>query len=297
VGEEKEVREKGRGGEREGDRGEEREQEMDNGQASSSSSSASSSFSSSASASASSASSEPGLAAQRADSENVLTAVYTKGEGSGAGGVDVGPAGGVSVLNVSEELNMTDIVGGGGGGGRGGGGEGKGGGGSGKDGKHGKTYGVGSRVPLGTNFTMRVELSSARQGPFLSGNFSVVFRVLDASLMPMVSRRESGVNNTRPFFFHYHLRQDAVLPAGRLHLVVEVIDDASGLVLTRRMVWYTLAIRMAATHLFIDKQEALLGDTISVRMIPGLLSDAGVFRAFPGNTSSRSILFAIMGLF
>ena len=115
--------------------------------------------------------------------------------------------------------------------------------------------------------------------------------MLDASLMPMVSRKESGVNNTRPFFFHYHLRQDAVLPAGRLHLVVEVIDDASGLVLTRRMVWYTLAIRMAATHLFIDKQEALLGDTISVRMIPGLLSDAGVFRAFPGNTSSRSLFF------
>ena len=44
---------------------------------------------------------------------------------------------------------------------------------------------------------------------------------------------------------------------------------------THAQVWYTLAIRMAATHLFIDKQEALLGDTICVRMIPGLLSDAG----------------------
>ena len=30
---------------------------------------------------------------------------------------------------------------------------------------------------------------------------------------------------------------------------------------THAQVWYTLAIRMAATHLLIDKQEALLGDT------------------------------------
>ena len=283
--EEKEGREKGGGGEREGQKGEEREQETDkNNQASSSSASASS---------------EPDLAAQRADSENVLTAVDITGEGSGGGGggVDGGPTGGFSVLNASEEWNVTDIVGGAGGAGEAVGGGGKGAGGSGKEGKQGKTYGVGNRVPLGTNFTMGVELSSARQGSFLSGNFSVVFRVLDASLMPMVRRRESAVNNSRSFFFHYHLRQDAVLPAGRLHLVVEVIDDASGLVLTRRMVWYTLAIRMAATHLFIDKQDALLGDTISVRMIPGLLSDAGVFRAFPGNTSSRSLFIEIMGPF
>jgi len=44
----------------------------------------------------------------------------------------------------------------------------------------------------------------------------------------MAVKRVSGHMNTQPFFFHYYLREDATIPAGRMHIVVEVSDVVTG---------------------------------------------------------------------
>ena len=159
-----------------------------------------------------------------------------------------------------------------------------------------KTYGVGSRVPVGTNLTLMVEVlqALAPQGVTRGHNhgYVVTFKVLDSSLLPLAIRRVSGkavpeadgpaeAGRAPPsrFFFHYYLHEDALVPAGRVHLVVEISDDATGIVHTRRMVWYTLAAKMAATDRSIDKYQALLGDSVTVRMVPGLVLDNGLFRS------------------
>ena len=104
--------------------------------------------------------------------------------------------------------------------------------------------------------------------------FTVTFRVLDASLIPMAVKRVAGNRSLDSFKnFHYYLAPDAIVAPGRMHLTIDVSDDASGVVHTRRIVWYSLDIKMAATDLLIDKQHALLGDAITVRMVPGLVTE------------------------
>ena len=156
-----------------------------------------------------------------------------------------------------------------------------------------KTYPVASRVPLGTNFTLDVDLFGGNDAALLAAHarspFSVTFRVLDASLMPMAVKRVSGNNSLESFkSFHYYLAPDAIMAAGRMHLTLDVSDDATGLIHTRRMTWYTLDIKMAATDLFIDKHHALLGDSITVRMVPGLVTEEGIFRPLPPRAAGFS---------
>eukprot|EP00960_Hanusia_phi_P078170 768790-Hanusia_phi.AAC.4 len=167
----------------------------------------------------------------------------------------------------------------------------------------GKQVPVGGDVKLGSNFSVGLVLFNGINGNFLQGNFLIKFRVLDASLLTMGIQWLNGTKNEDPIRFNYSLSSDALLPSGRLHFIIEIFDPQSGQVTlivgrqkmrnllpqvhTNTMLWYNLKQQMVASNITIDKRNASLGDTVTVEMIPGIITESDQFRPFTSRTAKH----------
>eukprot|EP01092_Planopodium_desertum_P011660 TRINITY_DN5355_c0_g1_i2.p1 TRINITY_DN5355_c0_g1~~TRINITY_DN5355_c0_g1_i2.p1 ORF type:complete len:781 (-),score=221.18 TRINITY_DN5355_c0_g1_i2:448-2790(-) len=144
-----------------------------------------------------------------------------------------------------------------------------------KMGVTGKRVRPGAKVNLGTQFDFEYKFHNDAQTDIKSGDFEVVFRVLDSSLVEIHSASIDGKTNTNPITFSYTLTKSD-LPAGSLIFRVE-IKSAEG-VHTVHDTTYSLSVAMVASDITFtgrnsEQPSYRIGETVSISITPGSYPD------------------------
>eukprot|EP01089_Gocevia_fonbrunei_P012310 TRINITY_DN2875_c0_g1_i1.p1 TRINITY_DN2875_c0_g1~~TRINITY_DN2875_c0_g1_i1.p1 ORF type:complete len:993 (-),score=314.75 TRINITY_DN2875_c0_g1_i1:114-3092(-) len=138
----------------------------------------------------------------------------------------------------------------------------------------GKEFQPGETVAIGTSFKFAIALNNHTNEEFYSGNFNVIFTVLDSSLVAIHSDKLNGATNTGSIQFQYTL-QSSNIPSGALYFRFEVANSNG--VHTTETVEYQLAIRMIATHITFEGVTGAatykIGDTVKVSIEPASFPD------------------------
>eukprot|EP01120_Amphizonella_sp_Union-15-10_P004151 TRINITY_DN1474_c0_g1_i1.p1 TRINITY_DN1474_c0_g1~~TRINITY_DN1474_c0_g1_i1.p1 ORF type:complete len:980 (-),score=217.99 TRINITY_DN1474_c0_g1_i1:23-2962(-) len=147
-------------------------------------------------------------------------------------------------------------------------------------------------VGFGTNFQFSVELGTFSSTNLLSGDFDLIFSVLDSSGIPIYSETQDGRTNKAPFHFKYSLTPSNI-PSGNLGFRFDV-KNAKG-VHTSHYISYKLDIKMIATDIVFENvatgrtPEYKIGDQVIVKLTPAAFPDLSTVRTFdPKTLSERS---------
>jgi hypothetical protein len=163
----------------------------------------------------------------------------------------------------------------------------------------GKEVAVREPAPVGTDFTFQVTLFSSTENQKTSGDFEVVFNVVDASGVVIYSKVEDGAarSSDSPIEFTYTLDSPA-LPTGFLTFEFNV-RGADKVVHTTDAVLYVYSSTMIASDIEFEggDNEFSLGSSATIWMTPAVLPDLKTVHALPstdyfGNdiTSQRQFL-------
>jgi len=148
----------------------------------------------------------------------------------------------------------------------------------------GKEFRPGETVAIGTDFAFSLTLQNQTHDSLTSGNFDVIFTVLDSSLVAIHTDRINCNGNTKPLKFAYSLKSSNI-PSGELAFHFEVA--AGGKIHTSEVVTYQLSIPMIATNIQFDGftrgTPALykIGQTVKVLIEPASFPDLRNVHAFP----------------
>lgn len=147
-----------------------------------------------------------------------------------------------------------------------------------------KQFAQGETVAVGTEFTFGVALHNQTHKDLHSGDFNVVFSVLDSSLVAIHSESVDAKANAKPFRFAYTLRSSN-LPSGDLVFKFEVVS-ATGVVHTTETVKYQLSIPMIATQITFEgvaegAPKYKLGETARITIEPASFPDLRTVASYP----------------
>lgn len=139
----------------------------------------------------------------------------------------------------------------------------------------GKDIQEGEVAGSGTEFTFGVTLRNQTKDNFVSGNFDLVFQVLDSSFVTIHEEKVEGKSNTNPFKFAYTLEKTNI-PSGILTFQFSVKNENG--VHTVKKVQYLLSTPMVASHItFQNAPKGVapsykVGDFVKVSFVPGSFS-------------------------
>eukprot|EP01087_Luapelamoeba_hula_P004808 TRINITY_DN1477_c0_g1_i1.p1 TRINITY_DN1477_c0_g1~~TRINITY_DN1477_c0_g1_i1.p1 ORF type:complete len:1004 (+),score=192.45 TRINITY_DN1477_c0_g1_i1:187-3198(+) len=137
----------------------------------------------------------------------------------------------------------------------------------------GKEFAEGDAVPIGTDFSFAVTLQNHTQDNLLSGEFHVIFTVIDSSNVPIHSESVDRRVSTAPVKFHYSLKSSKI-PGGVIGFRFEVSNDKG--VHTSKTVTYQLSLPMVATAISFDGSDSAnykIGQTVRVSIEPATFPD------------------------
>jgi len=156
----------------------------------------------------------------------------------------------------------------------------------------GKDIQEGETIGIGTEFRFGVTLSNQSSSQFVSGDFQVLFSVLDSASNVLTSSSVDGKTNKDKIRFEYTLKSAAV-PAGRFTVRFQV-KNAQGVHTTKDIV-YNLAIPMIATHITFENAPKdnvyKIGEKVTVSMVPASLPDLRTVNAYTAESGQKLALF------
>jgi len=148
----------------------------------------------------------------------------------------------------------------------------------------GKEFREGETVAIGTEFKFGLTLQNHTHEQLVSGDFKVIFSVLDSSNVAIYTSTVEGAKNTAPLSFSYVLK-NSNLPAGNLNFRFEVAN-ARG-VHSSETVSYQLSFAMVATAITFESftpQQApayKVGQTVKVSIEPATFPDLRTVHGYP----------------
>jgi prenyltransferase beta subunit len=148
----------------------------------------------------------------------------------------------------------------------------------------GKEFKPGDTVAIGTDFDFSITLRNQTHDSLISGNFDVIFSVLDSSLVSVDSETINCKANTKPLRFSYSLKSSNI-PSGELLFRFEVASSG-GKIHTTETVTYQLSIPMIAADIKFDGVSARnsppykIGQKVKVSIEPASFPDLRTVHAF-----------------
>jgi len=154
----------------------------------------------------------------------------------------------------------------------------------------GKPVEEGQTVVIGTSFQFGVSLHNQSIDSFVSGNFDVVFSVLDSSMVCVHRQVLNGLDNKDPIAFSYDL-ENPNIPSGLLSFRFDIqhkpssIVPASDLVHSSYLISYELAMKMIASEITFSPQKEnpfsyRLGEKLTISMVPASFPDLRTVYAY-----------------
>lgn len=139
----------------------------------------------------------------------------------------------------------------------------------------GKEIKLGGKVSVGSEFNFAIEL--AIQETMLSGDFDLIFSVLDSSNVLVHETIKDCNENEEPLGFSFDL-QRADLPSGLLTFRFQIKDKTTKIIHTERIVQYLLELTMVASQILFEDSYSVkpyfqLGDSTFITMVPASLPD------------------------
>lgn len=157
---------------------------------------------------------------------------------------------------------------------------------AGKDIKEGETIGIGTELKFG--FTLHNQTHES----FNSGDFDIIFNVLDSSRVSIHSQTINGRDNKEAITFSYALKS-AAIPSGELVCLFEVKGKEG--VHTTKSVIYNLAMLMIASEISFDGSakpaQYKLGEVIKVSMVPATYPDLRTVNTFAAKGAEKRSFF------
>jgi hypothetical protein len=152
-----------------------------------------------------------------------------------------------------------------------------------------KQFAQGETVAVGTDFAFGVSLHNQTHSDLHSGDFNVVFSVLDSSLVAIHSETVDGKQNAKPIRFTYTLKTSS-LPAGDLVFKFDIVS-ATGVVHTTEVVKYHLSVPMIATQITFEgvaegAPKYKIGETVRVTIEPASFPDLRTVAPYPAKNVS-----------
>jgi len=160
---------------------------------------------------------------------------------------------------------------------------------AGKDISEGDTIGVGTEIKLAYN------LHNQTEPAFVSGEFDLIFSILDSSLVTVYQEIINGREKRNSINFAYIIKS-ASIPAGELTCRFEV--KANEVVHTVKDVVYNFGIMMFATEINFDKKgrdaQYKIGEIAQVSFVPASSPDLRTFYTYTSkNAESRTFYLDI----
>merc|ERR1712232_673724 len=129
----------------------------------------------------------------------------------------------------------------------------------------------GEAVSAGTEFEFDVKLANKTHSNIKSGDFDVVFSVLDSSYVAIHEEVTSATGNADVFRFVYSFTESNI-PSGDLIFLVTV-KDSNGATYSNEAVTYKFTVPMIASDIQIAKRELTLDDDLTVSFVPATFPD------------------------
>jgi len=148
----------------------------------------------------------------------------------------------------------------------------------------GKEFKEGETVATGTEFKFGLTLQNHTHEQLVSGDFDVIFSVLDSSSVAVHTSKVNGKTNSAPIAFSYVLK-NSNLPSGHLSFRFDVAN-ARG-VHTTEVVVYQLSFPMIATAITFegfkpnDAPSYKVGETVRVSIEPATFPDLRNVYGYP----------------
>jgi len=148
----------------------------------------------------------------------------------------------------------------------------------------GKEFKEGETVAIGTDFNFGLTLQNHTHEQFVSGDFNVIFTVLDSSLIAVHTKTIDARKNTAPISFAFALKNSNI-PAGTLSFRFDVASSRG--VHTTEIVSYQLSFPMIATAITFEGFKAneapkyKVGETIKVSVEPATFPDLRTVYGYP----------------
>jgi len=129
----------------------------------------------------------------------------------------------------------------------------------------------GEAVSAGTEFEFDVKLANKTHSNIKSGDFDVVFSVLDSSYVTIHEEVTAAAGNADVFRFVYSFTESNI-PSGDLIFLVAV-KSSSGATYSNEAVTYKFTVPMIASDIKIAKRQLTLDDNLSVSFVPATFPD------------------------
>merc|ERR1712063_172465 len=129
----------------------------------------------------------------------------------------------------------------------------------------------GEAVSAGTEFEFDVKLANKTHSNVKSGDFDVVFSVLDSSYVTIHEEVTAAAGNADVFRFVYSFTESNI-PSGDLIFLVAV-KSSSGATYSNEAVTYKFTVPMIASDIKIAKRQLTLDDNLSVSFVPATFPD------------------------